>query len=165
MPTLPFARIHAGVIGAFAATGLAVLCTTTVVAQVADADILADSELALVEEAGSGAYQHFTVTLRTHEGQAVLTTNKDGTVARFTISAEDSVALWRAALESGLEALSTTPAADAVPDASEFTVKYRVQGRAGAFTATGVDTLPDGRYRAVVRAILALATRYARSGG
>ena len=163
MPTLPFARIPAGVISALTVAGLIVLHTIPGEAQVADADILADSELALVEEAGSGAYQHYSVSLRTLDGQAVLTTAKDGAVARFIVTAQDSVALWRAVLESGLEALAASSGADGgVPDASEFTVKYRAQGRSGEFTATGVDTLPDARYRAVVRAILDLATRYTR---
>jgi hypothetical protein len=49
-----------------------------------------------------------------------------------------------------------------VPDSSEFTIKYRVQQRSGAFSAIGVDAQPDPRYRALVRAILALASRHAR---
>jgi hypothetical protein len=161
MHTLPHARVvRAAVIGALALTGAIAFGSRPVVAQIAEGDILSDSEIVLREEAGSGAYQHYAITMTTRDGQAVLTTNKDGVIAEFNVSAADALALWRTALENGLETLPAATA-DGAPDSSEFVVTYRAQQMTGGFSAVGVDALPDTRYRTIVRAILALASRYA----
>ena len=166
MPTLPHARVvRATAIGALTLMGVAALSSGPVAAQIAESDILGDSEIVLLEEAGSGAYQHYAITISTRDGQTVLTTNKDGAVATFNVSSPDFLALWRTVLESGLETLPTTAADRPEPDSSEFTVRYRVLQTTREFSAVGVDTLPDARYRTIVRAILALASRYARARG
>lgn len=165
MRTLSHVRVvRAALIGALGFMGVA-FTPTPVFAQIAESGILADSDLVLLEEAGSGAYEHYSITLSAHDGTIVLTTNKDGVVARFTVSSADALALWHTVLESGIETLPTAPAADTAPDSSQFTVKYRVQQTAGEFSAVGVDTLPETRYRTIVRAILSLASRYAGTRG
>ena len=54
MPTLPLARVRAAFAGVLAVAGLTAFSSAPAAAQVADGDILADSELARAEEAGSG---------------------------------------------------------------------------------------------------------------
>jgi hypothetical protein len=163
MRTLSHVRV--AVAGVLALMGAIAFSSPPVFAQITESGILADSDLVLSEEAGSGAYQHYSILLSAREGQIVLTTNKDAVVARFTVSEADALALWQTVLENGLQTLPTAPAADTVPDSSEFIVKYRVLQTAGEFSAVGVDTLPEPRYRTIVRAILSLASRYARMQG
>ena len=91
--------------------------------------------------------------------------DKDGVKAEFGITPDDCLALWREVLKNNLETLVNASAQDASPDQSQFTVKYRVWQTAGGFSADGVDSLPDDRYRKIVRAILTVADRYLRTGG
>ncbi len=51
-----------------------------------------------------------------------------------------------------------------MPDQSRFTVTYRAGSASGKFTAYAVDSLPDARYRAIVRAVLAFADKHSHSG-
>jgi hypothetical protein len=161
MPTLPHARVvQTAIVGALALMGALAFGSSPAVAQIAEADVLQDSELVLQEEAGSGAYQRYAIAIATTDGKTVMTTNRDGVAAQFTVTPSDVVTLWRTALENGLETLPAAPAADGVPDSSAFVLTYRAQQTTGGFSAVGVDTLEDMRYRTIVRAILALASRY-----
>jgi hypothetical protein len=136
-----------------------------VAAQIADADVAADSELQLLERADSGEYQRYSITIATRGGSTVLTTNKDGVGATRAVGGTAGIALWRELLGNGLESLGNAAPSAQMPDQSRFTVKYRAGSAFGEFTAYGVDSLDDGRYRAIVRAVLAFADRHSRSGG
>lgn len=164
MPTLVCTRAaRAAAIGALALIGALASSAGPALAQMADGDILADSVLVLEEQAGSGAYERYTVTLTTRNEQATLATNKDGAAATFAVSARDLLALWQSLLKNDLATLPNAPADHSDPGSSDFTLTYRVLTTTGGFKAAGVDTLPDARYRTIVRAILDLATRYERA--
>ncbi|PYR47902.1 MAG: hypothetical protein DMF89_17550 [Acidobacteria bacterium] len=166
MPTLSHScLIRAMAMGAIVLLGLATLGSDPLAAQVLESDITGDSEIELLEQAESGAYQRYWIKVSTREGRSVLAIDKDGVKAEFGITPDDCLALWREVLKNNLETLVNASAQDASPDQSQFTVKYRVWQTAGGFSADGVDSLPDDRYRKIVRAILTVADRYLRTGG
>jgi hypothetical protein len=158
MPTLPHTRVIRAV--AVVALGVAVVGSRPAVAQVVESVAAADSDLELLERGDSGAYQRFSIKVTARDGNFVLATNKDGAAAEVRIDATEGRALWRALLETSLETLGDATAEQAVPDQSHFTVKYRVGQATGGFSAYGVDSLSDGRYRKIVVAILDLAEKH-----
>ncbi len=137
---------------------------TPVAAQIMDADVAADSELQLLARADAGAYQRYSVTIVTRAGSTVLTTNKDGVSATREVAGDAGIALWRELLTNGLESLGNASPSAPMPDQSRFTVTYRAGSASGTFTAYGVDSLSDGRYRAIVRAVQAFADKHSQSG-
>ena len=166
MPTQQYSLlVRAMVIGALLLLSVATLGSGLVAAQVLESDVAYDSEIKLLEKAESGAYQHYVIKISTHEGRSVLATDKDGVKAKFEVSSKQCLALWRDVLKNDLETMVNASPETAFPDQSEFTVKYRVGQKAGGFSAIGVDTLPDDRYRKIVRAILALGDKYSKPRG
>ena len=147
-----------------------VLCLASVGVRLAGAvvpedDIIADSRLELLQRAEAGSYQSYSITLVTREGTTTLSTNKDGAQAVHTVPLEETLALWRNVIDAGLETLTDASPEIPMPDQSEFTVRYRVKDIKGGFTASGVESLPDGRYRKLIEGILNFAdARVARSG-
>ena len=133
-------------------------------AQIRYVDVTTESTLQLLERAESGEYQRYLITITTIDGSTVLTTNKDGIGATREIAAAAGIALWREVLAHGLESLGDAAPPAPLPDESRFTVTYRAGSAAGKFTASGVDSLADVRYRAIVRAVLAFAGKYSSSG-
>lgn len=152
-------------LGALALLSLAPGPIPPVGAQVHENDILSDSEIELVEQAGYGAYQQYRIIVTTRDGRTLLTTDQDGVKAEFEVSSNECLALWRTALTNGLETLVAASPTVALPDQSSFTIRYRVWQTARQFSVDGVDTLADDRYRTIVRAILALADKYSRLYG
>jgi len=171
MPTLPQSHlirahlIRAMAMGALVLLGVATLGSGAVAAQVLESDVAGDSEIELLEQAESGAYQQYRIKVSARESRSVLATDKDGVKMEFEVSAQESLALWRDVLKNGLETIVNASPETVLPDQSQFTIKYRVGQTAGGFSAVGVDTLPDDRYRKIVRAILALGDKYSRARG
>jgi hypothetical protein len=166
MSTLPHLHVlRVLAIDALLVLGLAALGSGFGAAQVSETEVASDSEIELLEQAESGTYQHYSIKISTHEGQSILATNKDGVKAQFKVSSKESLALWRSVLKNGLETMADTSPETASPDESQFTVKYRVGQTVGEFSAVGVDTHSDGRYRNIVRAILALGDKYSKPRG
>jgi len=133
-------------------------------AAVSEDDIIADSRLELLQRAEAGSYQSYSITIVTREGTTTLSTNKDGAKAVQTVPLEEALALWRIVIDAGLETLTDASPESPMPDQSEFTVRYRVKDTNGGFTASGVESLPDGRYRKLIEGILNFAdARVARS--
>ena len=133
-------------------------------AQIRDVDVTANSELQLLERADAGEYQRYSITITTIDGSTVLTTNKDGVRTTRAIAGGPGIALWRELLGHGLESLGDAAPSAQLPDQSRFTVTYRAGSASGEFTASGVDSLADVRYRAIVRAVLAFAGKHSSSG-
>lgn len=164
MPTLPHSHlIRAMVMGALVLLAVATVGSGAVAAQVLESDVAGDSEIELLEEAESGAYQRYRIKISTREGRSVLATDKDGVKAEFEVTSEESLALWRDVLKNGLETMLNVAQETALPDQSQFTIRYRAGQTIGGFSAVGVDTLRDDRYRKIVRAILALGDKYSRT--
>jgi hypothetical protein len=151
--------------GALALVIVTTFGSTSATAQISQSDLSRDSEIVLLEQAESGAYQRYTITINIHEGKTVLATDKDGVKANFEVNSDEGLALWHHLLKSGLENLADASSSTALPDESAFTVNFRVGQTVGGFSAAGVDTLPDRRYRTIVRAILALGDKYSRTRG
>jgi hypothetical protein len=163
MPPLPrFHSIQAVAVASLVFLGVGSIGSRTVVAQVDDAAVAADSDLELLERAESGAYQTYSIKFSTRANNSVLTTRKDGVAAEVRIDSTECLALWRALVKLSLETLDDAKPEQAFPDQSHFTVKYRVGQTTGGFAAYGVDSLADERYRKVVGAILDVADKYAR---
>ena len=163
MPPLPrFRFIQAVAAASLILLGVGSIGSRTIVAQVDDAAIAADSDLELLERADSGAYQTYWIKFSTRSHNSVLTTRKDGVAAEVKIDSAECLALWRDLLKLSLETLGDAKPEKAFPDQSHFTLKYRVGQTTGGFAAYGVDTLADERYRKVVGAILDVADKYAR---
>lgn len=145
---------------------LTALCPVTLAsASVTETDIAADSELELLEKAVSGSYQTYSIRVVTHEGETTLTANKDGVQTVAEVPLQETLTLWRTLLDAGLEELSDASAKTPAPDASEFTVRFRAGNVSGGFTASGVDSLSDTRYREIVREILKWADTHAAGAG
>jgi hypothetical protein len=162
MPQLPSVRFIQGVaVASLVLLGVGTIGSRTVIAQIDNGAIAADSDLELLERADSGAYQSYWIKFSTRDNNSVLATRKDGVAAEFRIDAAQCLALWRDLLALRLETLGDATPSKAFPDQSHFTVKYRVGQTAGGFSAYGVDALPDDRYRKIVGAILDLADKYA----
>lgn len=130
---------------------------------VQEADVAADSQLELLERADSGAYQRYSVKLTLADGVATLAADKDGEKVQAQVPVDDALALWRELLGADLETLRDASPEQAVPDQSRFNVTFRVKDAQGGFSAYGVDSLTDGRYRQIVRAILKLADQVGRA--
>ena len=158
MPTLPHTRFIRAV--ALVVLGVAVVGSRPAVAQVVESVAAADSDLQLLERGDSGAYRTYSIKVTARDGNFVLATNKDGAAAEVQIDASEGRALWRALLETSLETLGDATVEKAVPDQSHFAVTYRVGQATGGFSAYGVDSLSDGRYRNIVVAILELAEKH-----
>jgi len=152
--------------------GAAVLCLTALgprpaAAAIPEADIAADSKLEMVEHAVSGSYESYSISIVTRDGVTTLTANKDGAQTALEVPVEETLALWRTLLDAGLEGLGDAAPETPAPDGSEFKVGFGAGSARGGFTASGVDSLPDARYRDIVRAILKFAdgrVAAARSG-
>lgn len=143
-----------------ASLAVASMLATVSAAQVIEVDLLADSSIELSERADSGAYQRYTITLASRQGVASLVADKDGIRVESEIPAGEYLALWKQLLQADLRTLVSPAGGGALPDQSRFSVRHHIGADAGEFTAYGVDTLDDTRYRRVVRAILALGDRY-----
>ena len=128
-------------------------------AQALESDIAQDSELTLLERSDSGAYQRFLIRLTMSGGAACLTTDKDGVTSAVEISEEEALTLWRELAAEGFETIANPPPGKMLPDQSHFTVRFRVKEKTGGFSAYGVDSLSDKRYRQIVRAILKTADK------
>ena len=144
--------------------GVAVLALTALGAAVAsaavlEADIAANSELELLERAESGSYQRYSIKLTVADGEPTLSADKDGVVTKVHVPLDETLALWRELLSEGLETLTDASPEQAAPDQSRFTVKFRVKEARGGFSVYAVDSLMDGRYRQIVRAILKFADK------
>jgi hypothetical protein len=126
-------------------------------AGVAETDVAASSKLELLEKAVSGSYERYSISVVTREGATTLTANKDGAQSVLQVPLEETLALWRTLLEAGLESLGDASPEAPAPDGSEFTVSFRAGEASGGFTASGVDSLSDTRYRQIVREILKFA--------
>jgi hypothetical protein len=124
-------------------------------------DISEDSEIQLVEKNPLGSYRQYSIRMSMKNGTSMLSTNKDGRAKTQHISGTECMAMWRDIIAAGVEDLPDRPTGPAFPDQSEFTVTVRVKGTSHTFSAYGVDSLPDTRYRDVVRKILAVADEYA----
>lgn len=163
---MPGSRLlQAVAMGAVVLLGVATVSSKVVAAQVQDSLIVSDSEIQLVEQAQSGAYQHYRITVSARDGRTILTTEKDGARTVFEVSQDEPLTLWHHLLANDVQSLVDGPSDSAVPDQSQFTVRYRVGQTNGQFSVYGVDTLPDPRYRSIVRAILALGDKYSRLAG
>ena len=160
MPTLPHARFTRAV--AVVVLGVAIVGSRPAVAQVAEGVAVVDSDLELLERGDSGAYRTYSIRVKARDGNFVLATNKDGVAAEVQIDASEGLALWRALINNSLEMLADATAEKAFPDQSHFTVKYRVGQATGGFSAYGVDSLSDERYRKIVVTILDLAEKHER---
>jgi hypothetical protein len=158
MPTLPHRCFIPAV--AVVVLGVAIVGSRPALAQVVESVAAADSDLELLERS-DGAYRMLVVKIKARDGNFVLATNKDGAAAEKPIDASEGRALWRALLATNLETLGDATPEKAVPDQSHFTVKYRVGQATGGFSAYGVDSLSDERYRKIVVAILDLAEKHA----
>jgi hypothetical protein len=132
----------------------------SVFAQFSDALVAENSELQLLERAGGGAYQRYLITLTSNDGVVVLATNKDGAESKRKVAVADYLALWRELQDSNLDTLLNATMKPNAPDGSRFTVKYRAGGASGEFSAAGVDSLADTRYRTIVRAVLDFASKH-----
>jgi hypothetical protein len=135
----------------------AALSGPPVLAQLLEGDILFDSELTLLERVESGAYRRYAITLTTNQTGTTLTATKDGAHTTVAVGQDDVLALWRELLAQDFDTLGAPAPHPMLPDQSHFTVRFRVKESAGGFSAYGVDSMSDGRYRAVIRAILKLA--------
>jgi hypothetical protein len=156
---------RAAVLGLLVLLSVATLGSGLVAAQVRESDVASDSEFELLEQAESGAYQNYSIKFTSRNGRAVLMTDRDGVKGQFEVTSTEYLTLWQDALKNGLETLVDASEKDPVPDQSHFAIRYRVWQTTRQFSVSGVDTLSDGRYRAVVRALLALADKYVRLGG
>ena len=136
------------------------LGTATASAQTGEADIAASSSIELVERADSGSYQRYTIAITSVDGVASLVADKDGRRIETALAQGEYLALWRQLLQADLLSLATPEGARAVPDQSRFVVRHRIGAEEGGFSAYGVDSLADTRYRSVVRAILAVGDRH-----
>jgi hypothetical protein len=148
----------AGLAGLLAAA-IAAIAAAPAAAQALESDIAQDSELTLLERSDSGAYRRFLIRLTMSEGVARLTTDKDGVTSAVEISEEEALALWRDLAAEGFETIANPPPGKMLPDQSHFTVRFRVKEKTGGFSAYGVDSLSDKRYRQIVRAILKTADK------
>lgn len=126
-------------------------------AGIAETDVAANSKLELLEKAVSGSYESYSISVVTREGATTLTANKDGTQSVLQVPLEETLALWRTLLDAGLESLGDASPETPAPDGSEFIVSFRAGEASGGFTASGVDSLSDTRYRQIVREILKFA--------
>ena len=109
MPTLPHSHlIRAMAMGALVLLAVATVGSGAVAAQVLESDVAGDSEIELLEEAESGAYQRYRIKISTREGRSVLATDKDGVKAEFEVTSEESLALWRE-LGEGVDQLLSRP--------------------------------------------------------
>ncbi len=158
MPTLPHMHFMRAV--AVVALAIAIVGSRHTVAQVVESAAAADSDLELLERGDSGAYRTFVVRVTARGGDFVLATSKDGVTGELQIDASEGRALWREVIDNSLETLGDATVDGAVPDQSHFTVKYRVGQATGGFSAYGVDSLRDERYRKIVVAILDLAEKH-----
>ena len=138
---------------------MAAASSVPAMAQAPEGDISEDSELTLLERSDSGAYQRFSIRLTMSQGAARLTTDKDGVTSAVEISEEEALALWRELAAEGFETMANPPPGKMLPDQSHFTVRFRVKEKTGGFSAYGVDSLSDKRYRQIVRAILKVADK------
>jgi hypothetical protein len=142
--------------------GAAVLCLTALgprpaAAAISESDIAANSKLEMLEKAVSGSYASYSISIVTHEGATTLAANKDGEKTVLEVPLEETLAHWRGLLDAGLEGLSDAEPETPAPDGSEFAVSFRAGEVSGRFTAAGVDSLPDTRYREIIRQILKFA--------
>jgi hypothetical protein len=141
----------------WAALALLILCALVPVsagADVLESDILADSTIKLEETTTFGSYHTLTVTLETRSGQTTLTADKDGIVTKVVMPVAECLALWKAVLKADIEHLPHAPSGTQLPDQSVFTVSFSTARDKNTFSAYGVDTLTDTRYREIVREIL-----------
>jgi len=127
-------------------------------------DIVADSELVLHERVDWGTYREYTVRMRIRGQSVILVTNKDGVRRTARVPLASALRLWSGLQGYGLARLTDVAPARLFPDQSSFRVVYRVRGEHGGFSVYGVDSLPDRRYRSVVRDILDLAESHTRPG-
>lgn len=142
--------------------GAAVFCLTALgprssAAAIPESDIAATSKLEMLEKALSGAYASYSISIVTREGATTLTADKDGERTVLDVPLEETLTLWRALLEAGLEGLSDPAPEASAPDGSEFAVSFRAGEASGGFSAAGVDSLSDTRYREIIRQILKFA--------
>jgi hypothetical protein len=142
--------------------GAAVFCLTGLAprpaaAAIPESDIAASSKLEMLEKAVSGSYESYSISIVTHEGATTLTANKDGERAVLEVPLEETLTLWRTLLDAGLEGLNDAAPETPAPDGSEFAVSFRAGEVSGGFAAAGVDSLPDTRYREIIRQILKFA--------
>jgi hypothetical protein len=126
-------------------------------AAIPESDIAATSKLEMLEKAVSGAYASYSISIVTREGATTLTAEKDGERTVLEVPLEETLTLWRALLEAGLEGLNDPAPESAAPDGSEFAVTFRAGEASGGFSAAGVDSLSDTRYREIIRQILKFA--------
>jgi hypothetical protein len=152
-------RIAARILVGAAVSCLMALGARPAAAAIREVDIAAASRLELLEKAASGSYQSYSISIVIAEGTTTLTTNKDGERAVLDVPVEKALSLWRKLLDAGLEDLKSASADTLAPDASEFTLSFRVGEARGGFTASGVDSLADTRYREIIREILKFADK------
>lgn len=150
---------------AFVAAGaFALLEGRSAAAGFAARDIAADSELVLHERVDWGTYHDYTVRIRTRGRSVTLVADKDGVRRTARVPLASALELWSGLQGHDLASLASLQPARLIPDQSSFRVDYRVRGQRGGFSAYGVDSLSDRRYRSIVRDILALADAHARRG-
>jgi hypothetical protein len=130
-------------------------------AAVLDSDIAEDSEIQLLEKNQLGSYRRYSVHMSTQNGTTTLSTDKDGVATAQRIPEAECIAMWRNVITAGIEDMTDPPAGPAFPDQSEFTVTFRVKDTRRTFTVYSVDSLPDTRYRDVVREILTMGDLHA----
>ena len=87
MATLSHSRlIRAVAMGAVVLLGFGTLALEPVSGQVQENQIVSDSEIELLEQAESGAYQRYRIRISTRDGGVVLETDKDGSTAAFQVT-------------------------------------------------------------------------------
>ena len=151
-----------GLAGLAVLSALSALGAAAASAAVVSAVVAADSELELLERAEGGSYQRYSIWLGVVDGVAMLSADKDGEVTKVEVPLDEALALWRELLSEDVETLADASPEQVVPDQSRFTLRFKVGDARGGFTVYGVDSLMDGRYRQVVRAILKLADTQVR---
>jgi hypothetical protein len=153
----------AGLLAPSCAAVLLLLGADSRVAQaaVSETEISSDSVLDLLERTDGGEYARYSIRLTIRDGACTLSTDKDGVQTTAPAPLEDCLGAWRVVLQAGLETLTDASPAKAPPDQSRFKVGFRVLETSGGFSAYGVDSLEDGRYKRIVRAILDFAATQA----
>ncbi len=131
-------------------------------AQAVDGAAVANSRIELSERATAGRYQRYSIVISSQDGAASILADRDGKRIERAVPQDEYVALWNQVLQAGLRSLQSTET-KAAPDQSRFVVSYELGAETGGFTVNGVDSLPDTRFRAVVRAILSVGDRYMRA--
>lgn len=132
-------------------------------AEIALPDVAFDSELRLLEIGHFGSYARYSIRMQARGSSVEMALDRDGRRVTLTLPVDEYLRLWHRLLDNGLERIDDAPREPVLPDQGSFEIEFRVGGLERSFSAQGVDSLSDRRYRAIVREILAVADAYLES--